>query len=150
MAFYKATLAAALALTLAGCVAPAKTTAPAVAAPAAAPAKQCQVGDAMTQTTLYFGISRPSGAIITAKEWRSFVDKDVTPRFRDGLTEYDAKGQWLNAKGEVTHEPSKALMLIRGSDVESSKKVDELRNIYKTRFAQESVMRVDQPVCAAF
>jgi hypothetical protein len=104
----------------------------------------------MTQTTLYFGISRPSGAEITANEWRSFVDKDVTPRFREGLTEYDAKGQWLNAKGEVTHEPSKAIMLIRGSDAESSKTVDELRSIYKTRLAQESVMRVDQPVCAAF
>ncbi|NIF31300.1 DUF3574 domain-containing protein [Enterobacter sp. Cy-643] len=145
MVFYKATLAGALALALTGCVTPAKTT-----SAVTAPAKQCLAGDAMTQTTLYFGISRPTGAEITANEWRSFVDKDVTPRFREGLTEYDAKGQWLNAKGEVTHEPSKAIMLIRGSDAESSKKVDELRSIYKTRFAQESVMRIDQPVCAAF
>ena len=145
MVLYKATLAGVLALALAGCTAPAKKTSAVIA-----PAKQCEAGDAMTQTMLYFGISRPSGGEITANEWRSFVDKDVTPRFRAGLTEYDAKGQWLDAKGEVTHEPSKTVMLIRGNDTQSSQKVDELRAIYKTRFGQESVMSVDQPVCVAF
>jgi hypothetical protein len=33
------------------------------------------------------------GKDITAEEWQQFVDRDVTPRFRDGLTVFDAHGQ---------------------------------------------------------
>ncbi|PCO16625.1 hypothetical protein CQA18_26060, partial [Enterobacter hormaechei] len=32
---------------------------------------------------------------ISAAEWQTFVDSQVTPRFKDGLTVFDAKGQWL-------------------------------------------------------
>ena len=72
----------------------------------------------------------------------------MTPRFRDGLTVFDARGQWLGNDGKVAREPSKALMLIHGKDAQSEKNIEALRGIYKSRFAQESVMRVDQPVCA--
>ena len=71
----------------------------------------------------------------------------MTPRFRDGLTVFDARGQWLGNDGKVAREPSKALMLIHGKDAQSEKNIEALRGIYKSRFAQESVMRVDQP-CA--
>ena len=43
-----------------------------------------------------------------------------------------------------------ALMLIHGKDAQSEKNIEALRGIYKSRFAQESVMRVDQPVCVQF
>ena len=104
----------------------------------------------MQQTTLYFGLNRPAGAQITGNEWQQFVDQDVTPRFRDGLTVFDARGQWLGNDGKVAREPSKALMLIHGKDAQSEKNIEALRGIYKSRFAQESVMRVDQPVCVQF
>jgi hypothetical protein len=104
----------------------------------------------MEQTTLYFGLNRPAGKAITAEEWQQFVDGDVTPRFREGLTVFDARGQWLGNNGKVAREPSKALMLIHAVDAQSDKKIDELRGVYKSRFAQESVMRVDQPVCVQF
>ncbi|MGM3310086.1 DUF3574 domain-containing protein, partial [Enterobacter hormaechei subsp. steigerwaltii] len=42
------------------------------------------------------------------------------------------------------------LMLIHGKDAQSEKNIEALRGIYKSRFAQESVMRVDQPVCVQF
>lgn len=75
---------------------------------------------------------------------------DVTPRFRDGLTVFDARGQWLGNDGKVAREPSKALMLIHAKDAQSEKNIEALRGIYKSSFAQESVMRVDQPVCVQF
>ena len=104
----------------------------------------------MVQTTLYFGLSRPAGKDITAQEWQQFVDRDVTPRFRDGLTVFDARGQWLGNDGTVAREQSKALMLIHGKDAKSEEGIEALRNTYKSRFAQESVMRVDKPVCVHF
>ena len=92
----------------------------------------------------------PAGKDITAEEWQQFVDRDVTPRFRDGLTVFDAHGQWLGQNGQVVREQSKALMVIHGHDAQSEAGIEALRQGYKSRFAQESVMRVDQPVCVQF
>ncbi|RJL19132.1 DUF3574 domain-containing protein [Pectobacterium polaris] len=116
---------------------------------AATPAADaCLVGDKQVQTTLYFGLNRPAGPVISDAEWKTFLDGDVTPRFKDGLTVFDAKGQWLGNDGVVARENSKALMLIHGPDRERD--IEALRTIYKSRFAQESVMRIDAPVCVAF
>ncbi|EOC1564794.1 DUF3574 domain-containing protein [Cronobacter dublinensis] len=141
MAIGKVVISIALAAALAGC------------APHAEEQTQtptCAAQNRMTQTTLYFGLNRPAGATITEQEWQRFVDNDVTPRFRDGLTVFDARGQWLGNDGKVAREPSKALMLIHASDSASEKGIEALRGIYKSRFAQESVMRVDETVCVQF
>ncbi|HAS1784624.1 TPA: DUF3574 domain-containing protein [Enterobacter cloacae] len=127
-------------VTLAGCNAPSQR----------APAETCKAENQMQQTTLYFGLNRPAGVQITASEWQQFVDRDVTPRFRDGLTVMDARGQWLGNDGKVAREPSKALMLIHAKDAQSETNIEALRGIYKSRFAQESVMRVDLPACVQF
>lgn len=127
-------------LLLAGCNAPSHNTAD----------NTCKADNQMQQTTLYFGLNRPAGEAITGQEWQQFVDQDVTPRFRDGLTVFDARGQWLGNDGKVARESSKALMLIHGKDAGSESNIEALRGIYKQRFAQESVMRVDQPVCVQF
>ncbi|KOC87756.1 hypothetical protein NG42_19150 [Winslowiella iniecta] len=131
---------AAAMLLLSGCVAPQKS----------ATVPVCAVGDAMTQTTLYFGLNRPAGPVISAAEWQTFIDKDVTPRFKDGLSVFEAKGQWLGNNGKLAREDSKALLLIHAKDSESDKRIEALRGIYKQRFSQDSVMRVDAPVCVAF
>jgi hypothetical protein len=73
-------MAAAL-LMLAGCNAPSQHAA----------VETCKADNQMQQTTLYFGLNRPAGAQITSNEWQQFVDQDVTPRFRDGLTVFDAR-----------------------------------------------------------
>ncbi|MCU6671017.1 DUF3574 domain-containing protein [Enterobacteriaceae bacterium H4N4] len=136
----KTGLIAAALLMLAGCNAPSQTRADAT----------CKADNQMQQTTLYFGLNRPAGEAITGQEWQQFVDQDVTPRFRDGLTVFDARGQWLGNDGKVARESSKALMLIHGKDARSESNIEALRGVYKQRFAQESVMRVDQPVCVQF
>jgi len=134
--------AIALAFVLSGCTAPSQKS--------AADTQSCNADNQMQQTTLYFGLSRPAGKDITPQEWQQFVDNDVTPRFRDGLTVLDARGQWLGNDGKVAREQSKALMLIHGKDAQSESNIEALRNVYKSRFAQESVMRVDNPVCVQF
>jgi hypothetical protein len=137
--------AAALTLLLSGCVAPHHaSTAPATPAPV------CAHGDAMAETTLYFGLSRPAGPNITDAEWQHFLDQEVTPRFKDGLTVFNAQGQWLGSNGKVAKEGSRALMLIHADDKDSNAKIETLRTLYKTQFGQESVMRVDTPECVSF
>ncbi|RAP70308.1 hypothetical protein ACZ87_02888 [Candidatus Erwinia dacicola] len=87
-------------LGLTGCSTPARQAATAPAA--------CALGDAMIQTTLYFGLNRPQGAAILEAEWQGFVDGEVTPRVKDGLTVFAAQGQWLGNDGKLTRESSKA------------------------------------------
>ncbi|AKP33730.1 DUF3574 domain-containing protein [Yersinia aleksiciae] len=108
----------------------------------------CIKGEPMAQTTLYFGLNRPHGPAITTTEWQSFVDNDVTSRFKEGLTVIDAKGQWLGNDGRVAKESSKALVLIHKNDKDAD--IEALRSRYKQQFAQESVMRVDTRVCVDF
>lgn len=132
----------AAALLLSGCVAPDHHT--------TSPAPACRTGDPLVQTTLYFGLNRPAGPAITAAEWQTFVDSQVTPRFKNGLTVFDAKGQWLGHDGKLARENSKALLLIHAPGKESEANIEALRSGYKQQFAQDSVMRVDAPVCVAF
>jgi len=133
-----------LAVLLNGCVAPAQKVASQTSV------LSCSVGDPMTQTTLYFGLNRPVGPVITSAEWQSFIDQQVTPRFKEGLSVFEAKGQWLGNDGKLVRENSKALMLIHTSDAESEQKIEALRSLYKQQFVQDSVMRVDTLVCVAF
>ncbi|ERK06828.1 putative lipoprotein [Pantoea sp. AS-PWVM4] len=138
----------ALALLLAGCQTHPTTITQ--SAPTSTPTPVCAGGDMMMQTTLWFGMSKPQGGTVTEQEWQHFVDSDVTPRFKDGLSVYDAKGQWLGENGKLARENSKALMLIHSPDRASSDNINALRDIYKKRFSQESVMRVDGLVCVGF
>ncbi len=132
------------ALLLSGCATPNRNTI------SPTPSQVCHTGDPMIQTTLYFGLNRPSGPVITTAEWQTFIDRQVTPRFKDGLSVLDAKGQWLGNDGKLARESSKALLLIHTPGKESETNIETLRSSYKQQFAQDSVMRVDAPVCVAF
>lgn len=152
-----ALLATLVALTLTGCAvthpappAPFPPRATEVAPAVAASTLRCTTGKPMTQTTLYFGLSRHNAAPVSAKQWQSFVDQQVTPRFKDGLSVFDAKGQWLRSEGVVIKENSKALLLIHGTDPQDQREVSAIRDVYKQRFQQDSVMQVDSPACVDF
>lgn len=134
-----------LAALLAGCQAPRPPM-----APPTKPVAVCAGGEMMMQTTLWFGLSKPQGGRVSAAEWQQFLDNEVTPRFRAGLSVYDASGQWLEKNGRLAREPSKALMLIHGPEPEVNDAIETLRTRYKQRFGQESVMRVDAPACVGF
>lgn len=110
----------------------------------------CSAETALTETTLYFGLSRVKGANISDEEWQQYLNNEVTPRFKEGLTVFDAHGQWLGENGKIVKEPSKALMLIHPNTSEAERNIEILRSHYRNAFDQESVMRVDQAVCVSF
>jgi hypothetical protein len=108
----------------------------------------CPAGlEAMTSADLYFGLSIPGGGTVSEADWQRFVDEEITPRFPDGLTITDAKGQWKSASGLV-REPSKHLFVIKASA--DAEKIAAIRAAYRARFHQESVLLVETPVCGSF
>lgn len=100
----------------------------------------------MMQTTLWF----TQGTAIRAVEWQDFIDNEVTPRFTQGFAIYDAQREWPGNDGKRVKANSKALVLMHGVEIADNTHIEELRDIYKKRFAQASVMRVDAPACVGY
>jgi hypothetical protein len=107
-------------------------------------------GDIFLRTELYFGLSRNSGPDVTEEEFQRFIDTKVTPRFPDGLTLINAKGQFKDSTGAIIQEGSKLLILLYPFNMESNQSVEQIRTDYKQDFQQESVLRVDEQSCVSF
>ena len=99
------------------------------------------------RTTLYFGMSRPTGAV-SELEWQLFLRDEVTPRFPDGLTVWDAQGQWKGKTG-IEQERSKVLLLVHPDAAKARAAVLELIDRYRKKFDQESVLWETARVCVA-
>ena len=101
--------------------------------------------DKYIRTELYFGLARKGRQDVTDSEFQSFVDEFVTPRFPDGLTIVEARGQWRENDLSITKERTKVLILLypKREKQMASRKIDDIREEYKKRFAQSSVLRVD-------
>jgi hypothetical protein len=103
-----------------------------------------------TTAELFFGRNVEDNGVVSESDWGQFVDAEVTPRFPDGLSVNDVYGQWRNPTGAFVREPSKALFLVLSGAPDERQKLDLVRNAYKARFHQESVMLVEQQACVAF
>jgi hypothetical protein len=99
------------------------------------------------RTELYFGRNKSDGGEVSKKDFDEFLSGFVTERFPDGLTVLNGKGQFLNSRGEVERERSVVLIVFYPVSArhEKSDKIEEIREEYKRRFQQESVLRVDGP-----
>ena len=121
---------------------------PSVAAIAAPSPRPQTIGDPFIRTELFFGTQKPDGNEVTSKEWKKFINNEITPRFPDGLTVLTGSGQFRNSSGEIIKETSRVLILLYpvGTQMESSLKVEQIREAYKQMFQQESVLRTDDPL----
>jgi hypothetical protein len=99
---------------------------------------------------LFFGLSISGGGNVTEPEWKNFTSSQITPRFPDGLTVYDASGQWRDASGDIIQEGTKVVVLITNNSRDNFLLVDEIREAYKSEFQQESVLLVTSCVDASF
>jgi len=111
----------------------------------------CQAGaTAMARLELVFGMSRRDAPPLSDEEWQSFVDEEVTPRFPDGLTIFQGYGQWRNSKGLIAKENSRLLLIWYEPKSDSDQRIQAIREAYKARFKQESVLRADGYSCVSF
>ncbi len=95
------------------------------------------------RTELYFGSQKP-GADVSKEQFDRFVDREVTPRFPEGLTSLAGYGQFKGSDGEIVEERSFVLILLYPlGDEEANGEIEEIRAAYERTFEQESVLRVD-------
>lgn len=103
----------------------------------------------MVCDTLYFGLSTPTGEV-SESDWRTFVCDVVTPRFQDGLTLWEAYGQWRDGGGVIHSERTKVVQLIHQDDSRDDVALREIISKYKSMFDQESVMWARSSVRVSF
>ena len=113
----------------------------------AQPALQCSgVQKPWVVADLLFGRSRVSEA-----RWARFLAAEVTPRFPDGFTVFDARGQWRDSgSGRISRERSKILMIAMPPGTENDGRIAQIIERYKIQFRQHSVGLIVRPACVAF
>ena len=96
------------------------------------------------------GRSGPEGEVVSDEAWDAFLADTVTPRFPDGLTVLDGRGQWRGSEGLIKKERSKLLVILAQPGGGKLQLIDEISDEYKRRFNQESVLQVVDEACASF
>lgn len=104
-------------------------------------------------TKLYFGLGpadHPEQGVGEAA-WRDFLDREVTPRFPDGLSVLDVYGQWRR-KGATTPERlrSKLLVIDYPDTRENRARMNAIRTAWKQLTGDQSVLMVTDPANVSF
>ena len=112
----------------------------------------CRGGQRPSQVAeLLFGRKIGSRLAVSEGEWNRFVDREITPRFPNGLTVFNASGQWRDqASRKIVREPSKIVQIVLPGEAEDIARLNEIAAAYKTRFNQQSVGVIVRPACVSF
>jgi hypothetical protein len=117
---------------------------------ASSPESRCSAGEQrLVSDLLYFGTAKP-GRFVTTEEWSEFLRSVVTPKFPEGVTAWQAAGQWQSANGVITNEASHVLNLVHPETQEAEAAVRAVVSEYKVRFQQEAVLRAKGYACVSF
>jgi hypothetical protein len=105
------------------------------------------------RSELYFGagpVDVPDGGIAEIR-WRGFLDKEVTPRFPDGLTVFDAYGQWRDKGRDAPSRLWTKVLVILHEDTPGNRAaIDAIRLAWKAATHDKSVLLVTEPVEISF
>ncbi|MBI4274302.1 MAG: DUF3574 domain-containing protein [Rhizobiales bacterium] len=105
----------------------------------------------MVSAEMLFGRNIGNRLGVSEAEWAHFVTAEITPRFPDGLTVIDAKGQWRDtARGNVVREPSKVVLITFRDEASKRDALLAIAEAYKTRFKQQGVAVITRPTCVSF
>ncbi|MFF1923988.1 DUF3574 domain-containing protein [Streptomyces sp. NPDC058221] len=110
-------------------------------------------GKDYVETRLFFGTERPDGgADVTDRQFLAFIDEEVTPRFPNGLTIQDGRGQWRDSNGVIERERSYELTLLYPASEARVRdpQIERIRNAYEKAYAQDSVARLEERTTADF
>ncbi|EIP89037.1 hypothetical protein A33K_15138 [Burkholderia humptydooensis MSMB43] len=120
--------------------------------PASSDARCAQAGGTRElQADLLFGRDIAGRGPVTDAERARFVADAVTPRFPDGITTWDTRGQWRDREtGGVVHEKSFVIRIVAPDSPATLDSLAAIRRAYIERFHQQSVGLVLARVCASF
>jgi len=108
------------------------------------------------RSELYFGIGEGASEhvgqpVIGETEWRAFVDREITPRFPDGLTVLDGQGQWLfRGQAGPNRQAAKVLVILHEDTAQRRNDIEAIRLAWKQATGHQSVLWAHMPVKVSF
>ncbi|VVU50053.1 hypothetical protein BAN20980_02763 [Burkholderia anthina] len=105
----------------------------------------------MLQADLLFGRDIAGRGPVTDEERTAFLADVVTPRFPDGFTVWDTRGQWRDrATGRTIRETGFVVRIVADDTDDTRARLQAIRHAYVERFRQQSVGITIVPACASF
>jgi uncharacterized protein DUF3574 len=137
---------------------PAGSAPAAVSATLQGDAARPSLAQGWVRSELYFGVGeesgpadRPQAEPISEAQWRAFLDKEVTPRFPDGLTVFDAYGQWLfRGAKEPNRLGTKVLVILHEDTPQRTADIEAIRLAWKQATKHQSVLWSKQAAEVSF
>lgn len=104
------------------------------------------------RSELYFAVGNEDGSdTIDEAAWRDFLDREVTPRFPDGLTVLDGYGQWrFKDEGRLVRQRCKVLVVLHEGTAARRADIEAIRLAWKRASGHESVLWAQQAVEVSF
>ena len=100
---------------------------------------------------LWFGRKTGDRVAVTEAKWVRFVDREITPKFPNGLSVVDARGQWHdNARNKIVREPSKLVTIVLPGKGGDNERLQQIIDAYKRQFREQSVALVVRLACVTF
>ena len=107
--------------------------------------------ESMVTAELFFGRKIGDRIGVSEAAFAAFLAREITPRFPDGLTVVDAKGQWRDSERNVlVREPSKLVLLIFRDEPARRESLGAIAEAYKRQFRQQSVLISLRSSCVSF
>lgn len=124
---------------------------PALSACTVLPQACAPPAESMVTAELLFGRKIGDRVGVSDAAFAAFLAREITPRFPDGLTVVDARGQWRDSeRGSIVREPSKLVLLIFRDDAAKRENLNQIADAYKRQFRQQSVLMSLRASCVTF
>jgi len=112
-------------------------------------ASNCPTASQKPTAELLFGRGSDGAAGVSEAEFRRFLNREVSPRFPDGLTVVNARGSWTPPAGsDIGGRPKLVMIVLRGG-ADDQVKLEAIRTAYQAQYHQESVLLPTGPECIA-
>lgn len=98
---------------------------------------------------LFFGRNVGHTPAVSEREWERFVDRELVPRFPEGLSVIDTAGVGRSDDGAAVHELGKAVVIVLSGKDEEAGRIVEVTSAYKAKFSQESILTARSRACVA-
>jgi hypothetical protein len=119
---------------------------------AAAQAPQCRVPQQPQEVAeLYFGRNIGERLGVSERSFARFLEREIVPRFPDGLTVLDSVGHWRDgARKRLQRERGKLVHIVLPGHADDLERLAAIAEAYKKRFRQRSVGIVLRSACVSF
>lgn len=124
---------------------------PALSACTVLPQTCAPPAESMVSAELLFGRKIGDRIGVSEAAFATFLAQEITPRFPDGVTVVDARGQWRDQdRGAIVREPSKLVLLTFRDEPQKRENLTVIAEAYKRQFRQQSVLLSLRASCVTF